>query len=170
MDSGVQPSAGALDRLPGYRFPSQKIASGSHFEVLWDSGIRAVVLIGSGFLAGSELTTAFARTIQVLGESRSQGVLLEFADIGTISRTEQAWLLDHWFNDAVGAGARWLAIVEPHRTIAKMVVDRLTNELLSLDLTIKKFTTVDLARNWLERVPNQGLDRSRIEDRRWGLA
>ena len=66
------------------------------------------------------------------------------------AQEDTAWSYNEWFPKTKNAGWKFWALVQPEMLIGKLEIERFTTEYAKQGLTVKYFSDVDEAFNWLK--------------------
>lgn len=65
----------------------------------------------------------------------------------------QEWAANTWFPEAVAAGWRYWAIVQPETAVTKLYMSRITSEIGNQGIDVRVFRDAEAALAWLESLP-----------------
>jgi hypothetical protein len=125
----------------------------------WDETCQAIWAEWKGYVEGDDYRKAVEAGFVLLRTKRGSRWLADARAIGPLRQIDQDWTNQEMIPRLVGAGLRWMAIVTPKSSIARLSLKKVLNKIREVDLVTVNFDDMEAARAWL-RDPTQPLQPS----------
>ncbi len=116
-----------------------------------DPDLKAVAMEWTGFSSSAQFREANENVLDLIRETRSTKLIADTRNMKIISLQDQQWLYQDWLPRTISAGLTHAAIIESEDFFNKLSVDNVVQK-INDQLTIKYFTTLLSARNWLRQL------------------
>ncbi|HEX2572015.1 MAG TPA: hypothetical protein VH877_20900 [Polyangia bacterium] len=120
----------------------------------WDETCQAVWAEWKGYAEGDDFRGALDTGLHLLRTKGSSRWLADTRLMGPIRQIDQAWTNEDWLPRMAAAGTRWMALVLPQSSIARLSIKQILNRINGIDMVITNFPDLESARAWL-RNPTQ---------------
>ena len=131
----------------------------AYFDARWmtvdfDASIQAVSLLWKGYAEGEDFRAGFDRGVELLKQKQASRWLADCRLQGPITLADQQWMNQVWHPRAAAAGMRWVALVSPTSSVARLSNRYIVTRVNSTDLVFNHFDDMESARAWL-RAPTR---------------
>ena len=121
----------------------------SWMSVPWDGSCQAVWNEWKAYAEGDQYREALEAVIVCLRKNNASRLLSDARKIGPIRQEDQRWTREDWRVRAIGAGLRWIAVVTPKSSVARLSVRGIGNKITDNDAFSSHFDNLELARAWI---------------------
>ena len=98
------------------------------------------------------LREALNKGTELLLENSASKWLSDDRNHAVLALEDTAWGYNEWFPKTKKAGWKYWALVQPELLIGKLELERFTSEYAKQGVTVKCFSDVDEAFNWLKSI------------------
>ena len=102
------------------------------------------------FIFGEELQKLLLTGTEALRKNRASKWLSDDRSNAALRKEDLEWGMTNWFPQALQAGWKFWAIVQPEKIIAQMNMEKVVEDYAKAGMTAKFFTDPDQAMKWLE--------------------
>lgn len=128
---------------------NQVVLNNSSATLFFDDESAIVSHSFRGFTHGASLRQILDGGVELLREKRASKWLSDDRGNGALPQADVQWCQTDWFPRAMAAGWKFWALVQPETVLGQMNMKRFTSMYAELGLTVKVFTEVEPAREWL---------------------
>jgi hypothetical protein len=115
----------------------------------WDETCQAVYAEWKGYVEGDDFRGGLDAGITLLAAKRSSRWLGDTRLMGPVRQVDQKWTNEDWFPRIIAAGLRWLAMIPPQSSIARLSVRNVLSKVNGVDVVTALFDDLESARAWL---------------------
>lgn len=125
-----------------------------YFDKPWmtihfDEGLQAVHLEWKRYAEGEEFRSGFDNGLELLKQKKVSRWLGDCRLLGPMTQADQQWINQDWHPRAAAAGMRWVAIVLPKASVARLGLTYIRSRMNQADLVMCNFADLESARAWL---------------------
>lgn len=136
-----------------------------HFEndyvtLYWNPGLRAVgtwfrpAPFGDGWDGVNTIRAALEGGLELIERHGATRWIADTREMAVMPAEAQRYAADDWWPRALDAGFRWLAILLPKSSMAKLAIDESTApSAQNPDSETRYFASVEAAKEWLRCMP-----------------
>lgn len=117
----------------------------------WDEAIGAARIEWQGWANPSEFVAANDAVITALKQHRGTKSLGDCRYLKVIKQSDQDWINQEWFPNAIAAGLKRMALVVAQSGLAQMIVEDIVSRVPGTKLDVAYFATIKEATSWLAR-------------------
>lgn len=117
--------------------------------IRWDETCQAVLAEWEGYIEGDDLREALDAGLILLRTKRASRWLGDTRRLGPVRQVDQTWTNQDWFPRLSAAGLRWMAIVPPQSSIARLSMKQILSKVNDVEVVTANFDDVESARAWL---------------------
>lgn len=118
----------------------------------WDEGLQAVWMEWKGYVEGEELRGSLDAGLGLVRQKKSCRWLADCRNLGPVRQDDQHWTNVDWFPRAAAGGVRWMAMIQPRTSVARLSVKSVMSKVNNINLVTAYFDDLDPARQWLRDV------------------
>ena len=118
----------------------------------WDEPIQAAWAQGSAYAEGAELRAGYDAILALCRSKRNRRYIGDARDLAPISQADQRWINEEFMPRLLAAGVRYMAIVIPKASVARLSVRQVLSKVNEINLVTAYFDEIEAARDWLRTV------------------
>ena len=131
-----------------------------HAKLFWIPDLRAVggvflpAEFGEGWDSVQTIKLVLDAGLEIIRKERATRWLSDTREMAVMTAEAQRWCTEDWWPRALAAGFRWLAVLLPQSTMAKLAIDesvRPSDE--HAESETRYFSDVEAAKAWLLSKP-----------------
>jgi hypothetical protein len=114
-----------------------------------DETCQAVWAEWKSYVEGDDFRKAADMGLTLLQTKRSSRWIADTRLIGPIRHVDQVWTNQDWLPRMVAAGLRWMAILLPQSSIARLSVKQILGKINGIEFVMANVEDLEAARAWL---------------------
>jgi len=118
-------------------------------EVRFDPEVPCVIMDWRGYATKAAFRAGNERVLDAIVARRAEKLLGDISDFVLISAEDQRWLNETWIPQAIEAGLRRVALVQPSFYFNRVAVESVIAKLDPARLEVGYFPDLAAARSWL---------------------
>ena len=118
-------------------------------EASFDAAVPCVTMVWQGYFTSEQFRAANQRVLELLRTTRCPNLLGDVTDFTLIAADDQLWLNEQWIPNAIDAGLRTCALVQPTYFFNRVAVDNVTRQVDDRRLAVHYFGDREAARAFL---------------------
>jgi hypothetical protein len=121
----------------------------SAYRVHYDESVPCVQMVWQGYFTSDAFRAASADVLDVLRRTKCPNLLGDVTDFTLIGAADQAWLNDEWIPQAIEAGVRDCALVQPTYFFNRVAVETIAQRVSDPRMVVHYFGDREAARAFL---------------------
>ena len=117
--------------------------------IRWDESCLAVWAEWKNYVEGDDLRAGMDAGLALLRTMRTSRWLADTRFLKPVRQVDQAWANNDWFPRVLAAGLRWMAIVSPKSSVARLSVKQTLSKVGEDEMVTAYFDDIEDARAWL---------------------
>lgn len=103
------------------------------------------------FLKGDVLRNQLSSGIDLLIRNNANKWLSDNRDVGPHTKEDTDWINNHWLPNAIKAGWKYWALVQPESVISQMNLRQLVKSFVDMGVTVQVFSNPEDGFLWLTK-------------------